>query len=274
MDSRKVVKMAQQPPNQRERSGDKRESGVKSLAKALDLLNYMGRRRQAVGVTELANELDLTKSAVHRLLQTLEATGFVDRNPATRQYFLGPRLFALGKVYESTVALRGLARPIMENLAQQTGEAVHLMVPARSERGLPSLILLDKVESTYQLTITPSPGAVSPTHCTAGGKILLAFAMEGAMEQVESLPRFTVHTITDPDELKAELAQVRAQGYATDREELEIGLTCVGAPVFEGSKVIAALSVSGPTIRLNGGKLDMVREAVLKAAATIRNRLG
>lgn len=267
--------MAQRSPANKPRDGgtDKRESGVKSLVKALDMLNYMGKRRYAVGVTELANELDLNKSAVHRLLQTLEVTGFVDRNPATRQYFLGPRLFVLGKVYEGTVALRGLARPVMEGLARQMGEAVHLMVPARAERGLPSLILLDKVESAYQLTITPSPGAVSPAHCTAGGKVLLAFAMEGALDHVQTLPRHSAHTITDPERLKAELAEIRVQGYALDNEELEVGLTCLAAPVFEGGKAIAAISISGPTSRLSADRLAIVREAVRAAAAEIGCRL-
>jgi DNA-binding IclR family transcriptional regulator len=134
----------------------------------------MGKRRNAVGVTELANELSLNKSAVHRLLQTLEGAGFVDRNPVTRQYFLGPRLFVLGKVYENTVALRGLARPVMERLAGQLGEAVHLMVPARSENGWPSLILLDKVQSTFQLTITPNQVGTSGPATHGGPAIAYA----------------------------------------------------------------------------------------------------
>jgi len=252
----------------------KRESVVKSLTKALDLLNYMGKQRHAVGVTELANEMDLNKSAVHRLLQTLEASGFVDKNPVTRQYFLGPRLFVLGKVYENTVALRGLARPIMERLARQLGEAVHLMVPARSEDGWPSLILLDKIESTFQLTITPNPGAVSPAHCTAGGKVLLAFAMKGALDHVpEPLPRYTPHTITDLASLQAELAEVRRLGYAEDREEVEVGLTCVAAPVFEGEQVVAAMSVSGPSSRLEAPRLEVARQAVIAAAREVRNLL-
>lgn len=252
----------------------KRDSAVKSLTKALDLLNYMGRRRRPVGVTELANEMDLNKSAVHRLLQTLEASGFVDKNQATRQYFLGPRLFVLGKVYESTVTLRGLARPVIERLAQQMGEAVHLMVPAPPEDGLPSLLLLDKIESTYQLTITPNPGAVSPAHCTAGGKVLLAFAMEGALAHVsEPLPRHTEHTITDLATLRAELAHIRAVGYAVDRQELEVGLTCVSAPVYEGDQVVAALSVSGPSSRLVAERLEVARKAAVAAAGEIRNLL-
>lgn len=249
----------------------KRDPAVKSLTKALDLLNYMGRQRHAVGVTELANDMDLNKSVVHRLLQTLEATGFVVKNPATRQYFLGPRLFVLGKVYENTVTLRGLARPVMERLARQMGEAVHLMVPAPPEDGLPSIILLDKVESTYQLTMTPNPGAVSPAHCTAGGKVLLAF---GALEAVaEQLPKHTEHTITDLEALQSELAQIRARGHAVDREELEIGLTCIAAPVFDGDKVVAAISVSGPSSRMGADRLDEARTAVTAAAGEIRNLL-
>ncbi|MDF2628042.1 MAG: yagI [Symbiobacteriaceae bacterium] len=249
----------------------KRDSSVKSLTKALDLLSYMGRQRHAVGVTELANEMDLNKSVVHRLLQTLEACGFVVKNPATRQYFLGPRLFVLGKVYENTVTLRGLARPVMERLARQMGEAVHLMVPAPPEGGLPSIILLDKIESTYQLTMTPNPGAVSPAHCTAGGKVLLAY---GALDAVaEPLPKHTAHTITDLATLRSELAQIRACGHAIDREELEVGLTCIAAPVFEGDKVVAALSVSGPSSRMGADRLDLAREAVIAAAGEIRNLL-
>lgn len=252
-----------------------RDSGVKSLTKALDLLNFMGKRRHAAGITELAHELGLPKSAIHRLLKTLEASGFVDQNPVTKQYFLGPRLFVLGKVYESTVTLRGMARPVMERLAAQLGEAVHLAVPARAERGIPSMILLDKVESTYRLTMTPYPGAMSQAHCTGAGKVLLAYAMDDALDQVDGeLPRYTEHTLTDLAALKAELAAVRARGYAFDNEELEIGLTCVAAPVFEGGHVVASISVSGPTTRITGDRMVQVRQAVLAAARELGELLG
>lgn len=261
-------------PNRGGSEQPKRDSAVKSLTKALDLLNYMGRRRHPVGVTELANEMDLNKSVVHRLLQTMEASGFVTKDPATHQYFLGSRLFVLGKVFENTVALRGLARPVIERLAQQMGEAVHLMVPAPPEDGLPSLLLLDKIEATYQLTITPNPGAVSPAHCTAGGKVLLAFGMENALDRLQNpLPRHTVRTITDLAALRAELAHIQAAGYAVDDQELEVGLTCVAAPVFDGDKAVAALSVSGPSIRLTSERLDVARRAVIAAAAEIHNLL-
>ena len=247
---------------------------MKSLGKALDLLNVMGKRRHPMGVTELAAELEINKSAVHRLLTTLATSGFVDRNPLTRQYFLGPRLFVLGKVYESTVTLRGLARPVLERLAQRLGEAVHLAVPARAERGIPCLILLDKIESSYRLAMTPYPGAVSPAHCTAAGKVLLAYLLEAQLDQVQGpLPSYTPATLSNLDDLKAELVRIRAQGYAMDNEELEIGLTCVAAPIWEGRQVVGAVSVSGPTSRLTTDRLPHVRQAVLSAAQEVSELL-
>ncbi|HEY3366451.1 MAG TPA: IclR family transcriptional regulator [Symbiobacteriaceae bacterium] len=265
---------SKQPTGARTPKAGERDSAVKSLTKALDLMSVMGKRRHAMGVTELAAEVEMNKSSVHRLLKTLAASGYVDRNPTTRQYFLGPRLFALGKVYDSTVALKGLARPVMERLAQQHGEAVHLTVPARSERGIPSLIMLEKIESNYHLTLTPYPGALSPAYCTGAGKVLLAYVMEDSLAELAGpLPRYTVHTVTDVGELRAELATIRDQGYAFDREELEIGLTCVAAPVWEGKQVIGAISLSGPTTRLTPDRFPVVRQSVLAAAREISDLL-
>jgi len=251
-----------------------RDPEVRSLTKALDVLTAMGRRRQEMGVTELAAELDLPKSAIHRMLKTLETAGFVDRNPATRRYFLGARLFVLGKVYESTVTLKGLAHPILERLATQQGEAVHLVVPARAEPGLPSLILLDQIESNYRLTMTPALGSTTPAHCTAGGKVMLAFGDPTVLEKLEGpLPRLTIHTITDVAGLRAELAQIRTVGYAMDREELEIGLTCVAAPLFEANQVVGAISVSGPTSRMTPDRFPTLQQAVITVAREITERL-
>ena len=249
---------------------------ISSLDRGLEILLLLGYEGREMGVTEIARALGVWKSTVHRTLTTLVARGFVQKENGDR-YYLGVKLFTLGMRWRERAGLVPLARPSMEKLARQVGETVHLAVLDADPRAQHSVVVVDKVESDHVLGVTPRVGFGSAAHCSGVGKALLAFSPPGvvtALLQARGLPRRTPHTITDEETLREELALIRERGYAIDNEEMEVGLSCVAAPVFDAHhRVLAAVSVSGPAVRM-AGCFPQLAEAVREAAAQISSRLG
>lgn len=244
-------------------------TGNSSTEKAFRLLFVLGDNGREMGVQELARAAGMDKATTHRFLITLTSLGVVERSPDTGRYRLGLRLFELGNKVAVRTSLVERATEPMERLAREVGETCHLASLYEGQ-----VLYLQKIEAdrNFQIGIT-RVGARVPAHCTALGKVLLAHLSEQELERIikeRGLPRFTPNTITDPETLKMELAGVRANGYALDRQEIEIGLACVGAPIFNSSgQVIAALSVAGPAARINEDALPRLIPLVKEAAAEI-----
>ncbi len=224
------------------------------------------------GISELSRRIDLSKSTVHRLVATLVEAGWLDRNPATDKYRLGLRLFELGSVVAARMEVRQCALPFMQDLMERVGETVHLAVLDGDQ-----LVYVAKVESRHPIRLFSQVGQHGPVHCTGVGKVLLAFAPPEIVERViaAGLPAFTPNTITDPDQLRAHLAQVRAQGYALNQEESEYGLVSVAAPVRDHSgAVVAGLSAAGPSQRLTLDRIPALISQVVETASQVSRALG
>lgn len=249
---------------------------TQAVDRALQILLLLGSEGREMGVSEIASRLDLWKSTVHRTLATLAARGFVSKHPETDRYFLGVKLFSLGMRWREKAGLVPLVRPVMEKLAAELGEAVHLVVLDPDPESPHTVVVVDRVDSAHVLGVTPRVGFGSAAHCSAVGKVLLAHSPPHLVERIirtRGLPRFTPNTITDEQALLAELARTRERGYAIDDEEMEIGLYCVAAPVRDAhGEVVAALSVSGPAARLSPRYQEVARE-VMQAAAEVSARL-
>ena len=255
----------------------KSDYAIQTVSNALRLLEaFQGTER--LGVTELSRVLGLDKNNVFRLLATLEQAGYIDQCAEDDQYRLGVRCLELGHSYAASRNLLRRARPVLESLSRELGETVHIAV----ERGF-DVIHLDG-EVPDQLVVTASRvGKRLPIHCTALGKVLLGCADETRWQTYDrevastgSLEERTRTTITDRDKLFEQLRAVKGQGWAVDVEECEAGLCCVAAPVLEGTgQVIAAISVSGPTARLDEEQLVTGVVPVLTAAtADLSRQLG
>ena len=244
---------------------------VESVRRALRILRCFGPDRPELGVTDLSRELDMHKSTVHRLLVTLEAEGFV-RLVEGGRYALGWRLFELGSAVPAWGAIRQVVLRELERLVQRTGETAHLAVLAEGE-----VLYIEKVESDRPLRMPSSVGRRVPLHCTALGKILLAGLEDDERWRAiygAQLRRFTPSTITDPDAVRNEVEKVAENGYAVDREEIEEGLMCLGAPIVdERGQTCAAISISGPSSRIQP-RLAEHTDAVLEVAASLSGELG
>ncbi|MFB6139104.1 MAG: IclR family transcriptional regulator [Halosimplex sp.] len=228
--------------------GDSQQRGerIQSVATGFRILEAV-RRRDRVGVTELADALDLPKSTVHHYLSTLAADNYLAREDGT--YRLGLGLFTLGAKARTRERIYHVAKPNVDRLAETTGEQARLVVE-RDGRGI---TLYQAAGERVDDPLTDA-GSVEDLHCTAAGKAFLAELPDDRLEAVladHPLPRRTPNTITDADELRAALADIRERGVAFDDEERDEGVRCVASAVSDRSgDLLGAISVSGPADRL------------------------
>ncbi|HMM22868.1 MAG TPA: IclR family transcriptional regulator [Selenomonadales bacterium] len=244
---------------------------INSIDRALDILLLLQQEGREMGVTQISAVLGIYKSTVHRTLATLENKGFVQQNPDNGKYWLGIRLYSLGMLIRERLPLRNIAYPYAKALAEKFNEVVHVSVNDNTASGYPKHVIIDKAMGQQVLSLTPPIGSSAPSHCAAVGKCLLAFGPRQALQKYigNPLPVFTEKTIRNWDDLLKELDRIKARGYAVDDEELELGLTCVAAPILgRNAEIIAAVSLSGPTSRVRARFEEIVKE-LIKTTGTI-----
>lgn len=250
---------------------------IQSVDRALEILLYLHQVGEGTSITKIANDMGIYKSTVYRALATLEARGFVRKNPENDKYWLGHQLFVLGKAVENRMGLPEIVRPYAQRLSQEYQEVVNLSVLERYPGDVyHSTIILKEHSPGQVLLVSPPVGSSSHCHISSVGKCLLAFSegIDLSVYEEKGLLRRTANTITTVDELRAVLEQVRVQGYAMDREEQEVGLTCIGAPILgRNGYAVAAISLSGPTSRMLSGDISKRIEAVCRTARDISGRL-
>jgi IclR family KDG regulon transcriptional repressor len=228
-------------------------SNLSTVSTAVSIVEYIG-ARGAVQPVDIARDLELARANVHRHLITLESIGYVEKDKRG-MYTLTFKLFELGNTVPYHRGLIDTARPSMLRLAQLTGETVNNAVLFDDE-----VLYIDKVEAVTHLKLDRSIGSSDPLHCTSLGKVLLAFQpvdrREKMLERLD-LNAYTPNTITDLQQLRETLDQVRRNGCAYDLQELSRDLNCVAAPVFDpNDSIVAAVSISGPADRFTFEKLQ------------------
>jgi IclR family transcriptional regulator, acetate operon repressor len=250
-------------------NNDGRDLGVRSVDRAISILDLLAHGGARTGA-DVARELSVHRSTALRLLATLERGGLVERDATTGRYRLGPRLPQLAGVVTGAVDLRTVARPVCERLARDAGETATLDVLMGDD-----IVPIEQATASTSLVAVNWLGRRTPVHCTASGKVILGFLVDAERHRLLARPlaALTTHTITSLDDLEAQARTARENGVARTREELELGLDAVAAPVFgaEGA-VIAALDVSGPSHRLR--RLTGLEGLVVDAAADLSRKLG
>lgn len=243
---------------------------VQSVHRAATILEMLARRGTA-GVTEVAAELDVHKSTASRLLATLEQRDLVEQTEARGGYRLGAGLVRLAGATSARLDLVQQARPISRLLALGTGETVNLAV-----MGQQAAVYADQVVASTERPSYNWVGQHTPLHATSNGKVLLSeLADEELPAAAGELTAYTDRTVIDLTTLRAQLGDVRRQGFATASDELEVGLTAIAAPVRDlHGEICASLSVSGPTFRLGPARLAELEPLVRQAALDISGRMG
>jgi len=246
---------------------------LQTVDRALQLLGRFTPERPVWGTSELARELGVAKSMVTRLLETLQAHGFVEQNRETRRYTLGLSLIRLGLVAQRTAGdLHRVAVPVMEQLTRDSGETSLLCV-AREIHS----VCIEQVLAPHQgLHLSIERGSISPLYAGASNKTLLAFLPAERIEQViaAGLSTFTPDTVTDPDRLREQLAEIRRAGWFASSGEFTLDVAAVAAPIFDSrGRVIGALSLGGAATRYTPAYVAALVEKVRKAAEGLTRRL-
>jgi len=245
-------------------------SRVQSIERAFAVLGALA--DGPIGVTEVAERAELPKSTAARLLASLAREGAVEQVPGDTRYRLGGRLATLAAGVLPTRSLARLARPSLAELSASIGEAAGLSVP---EGDLVHYI--EQVDSPNPVSVRDWTGSRLPMHAVSSGQVLLALRQPFALERylAGSRERFTNRTLVDADELRARLADIRRDGFAWTREEFDLGISSVAAPIADASgEVVAAVHLHGPSYRFPvSGTEASIAEQVVTTAARIAGSL-
>ena len=241
-----------------------------TLLKGLALLETLAAGERPRGVSELAQELGIVKSNVHRLLQTLVRCGYVRKSDDPPRYHCTLRMFEFGALLADRIDIRAVAAFHLRRLAESTRESVFLSVLDGTD-----VVYLDKVDSPQSVRAYARIGGRTPAYCSAAGKVLLACQPDDTLAALPPLQAYTARTITDLDELRQALRQVRARGYAINDGEWREGVCGLAAPVSGvGGQPLGALSISGPTQRLGPRVLRNLAPLVMEAARAVSAEMG
>lgn len=246
---------------------------INSLARGLRILKLMAESPEPVGVTEIAEALQVDPSSSYRLLSTLEKHGFVIQEAPRKKYTLGYAALDLAEAVLRRLDVAAAAQPYLRALVAETGESSHLAVLDGTRA-----VFLAREVAPVPLRVDTPVGSWEPAYCTAVGKALIAEMSAPdlrALYPEGTLVRHTDATITNFDDLFSDLARSRARGYAYDDEEMHPGVRCLAAPVRgHQGVIIAACGISGPTTRLTRNRLPELVDSVLRAAKTISRDMG
>lgn len=246
---------------------------IKSVDKAFRIIELMAQESRPMGVTEISKILKINKSTVHATLNTLLDKGYFEQDAEGGKYRLGIAFAQIANACLNTMDFRNKAKPIITRLSKQVNETVHMVVLRQGK-----VVYIEKQESVQSMRIHTEIGKSQPCHCTGVGKAILAWMDPEERRQLikeHGLPRFTDKTITDEGVLYKHLEEIRQKGYAIDDEENEKGLRCIAAPIRDYSgKVVAAISIAGPTTRISNDSLEQMAHLVVEAGLEISRELG
>ena len=242
---------------------------VSNALKIMDLLN----KENELSLTEICRELDIGKASAFRLLYTLEYCGYVHKTNQAR-YKLGTKFAHYGANLLGRQSVVETAKPFLQALRDEFNETTHIAILDKTYR---DIIVMDKEMGNSSIQMSSQIGEQLPSYCTGNGKVLLAYLsseeLEKALSSIEFI-KYTETTITSKESLRSTLSKIRENGYGEDIEESEIGLVCYSGPIrdFKG-KVVAAISISGPSVRMRQNRQALVT-SVKKTAADISRAMG
>lgn len=247
---------------------------VQSIDRVFDIIEALSTCAHGMSLSDLAAEVQLHVSTTHRLLSSLSARGYVQKDFETGKYRLTTRMFEVGSRIISGMNLLSASRPYLEQLASSTNETIHLV----ARQGDEVVYLFKEDTSNSVIRMASSVGLRSPMYCTAVGKSILAHLPESEVQNIwnrTEIKAFTPTTLTRYEDLSQQLREIRKLGYAVDRSEHELGVMCVAAPILDfTSSPIGAISVSAPDTRITEEKLHQIAQLIVRYTNQISTFLG
>jgi DNA-binding IclR family transcriptional regulator len=252
---------------------DKSEYAVQAVNNAIDILEYLGDADSELSISEIGAKFSLTRSNVNKLLATLEHLGYVEHNRYTGNFRLGVKTFQISQAYINKLNLIEISIQVLTKVKEKTRESAYISVLRGG-----NIVYLNLIETDQAVRVLPRIGNVGPAYATATGKAQLAFLPDKELNKLysEKLEKVTENTIDSFSRLKEELKIIKEQGYAVDNEEYELGVKCVGAPIFDFmGKVIAGISISAPVERMDNDRIENeVSKVILEAGRELSTKFG
>ena len=246
---------------------------IQSVEKACDLLIALGNSTEELGVSELSRMLNIGKSTVWKLLNTLENKGFIVKSGNSDKYSLSIKYFQVACQYYNQKPIHTVVRGFMEKLSRKYGETIHFAVKDGDE-----IVYVEKLDGTFNVNIYSKIGRRSPLYAPSVGKVILAnLEREQIMDFLNrvKLNAYTNKTIANKELLMAELDGIRKKGYAIDNEEYELGIRCAGVPIKNiADKIIGGLSISGTTSRMTDELITEMIADLTQASSDIASHIG
>lgn len=238
-----------------------------TLEKGLDILSLFGGRAAALSVPDIQRELDIPQSTLYRLLRSMKSKGWVE-DDASGRYRLGLRILDLARVVQRRLDVVEVARPVMQNLSETTGETI-LLTKISGQQA----ICIERVEGPQLVRVSMERGVLLPLHAGASATILLAYLDGKRRDEILAggdLTRFTENTLVDPEVIRRRLERIRENGYAFSDHEVDQGARSIGAPIFDpDGQITAGISLVAPAGRLPDARIPDMARLVKEAAASI-----
>ena len=244
---------------------------IQSVVKAAKILDILLKKGE-LGISDISAEMSMSKSTVYGIVNTLAETGFIEQDSESKKYRLGLRLFELGSAVENRMDIRTEARPFCEELSRKYSQTVHLATHSEG-----SVVYIDKFDIPDFLIVYSQVGKRAPMNITGVGKAMLAYLDDEYIQKyvINDLVSKTPKSCDTAEKLYKSLENVRNLGYAVDDEEIQLGLRCIAAPIFnKNKKVVAAVSLSGMINAVSSEKTEEIAKDVMLCAANISRRLG
>ena len=251
---------------------DRRSYLLRSVSNAARVLKSFSHDSTSLGVSEISERLGIAKSTAHRLLATLADEGLLVREPNSTKYRLGLKLYELGQRAVSSLEIHDVVPEVLDRLKDRTGETAHVAVLDGRE-----VVYIARRESDRSLRMFQSVGHRNWAHCTATGKLLLAYLEPEEVRALlpKQLEEMTALTITDREVLIKRLGPIRRRGYAENVSEVEPGVASAAAPIWSHeNKVVAAIGAAGPVSRIDEHFSQELVDAVIEAGREASIRMG
>ena len=249
------------------------QTTVQALDRALVILKALAAAEGGLTLSEIAEATDQAPATVYRVLSTFAGHGMVETQAARQLWFVGPEAFRIGSAFIGRSGLVEHARRVMRELMSETGETANLAVADGAQ-----VIFLSQVETHHPIRAFFRPGTRGPIHAAGIGKALLACYPAEELDRLLGPGPFEVYTprtLSDRAALEADLAAIRARGWAMDDEERTLGMRCVAAPIFnEFREAVAGISISGPTVRVTPERAEAIGAQVRAAADRVTRATG
>lgn len=268
-----IQKVNKSDKSKKEEMGMKQGVTIQSVERALQILEYLSGHVSEIGITDIAAYMGLGKSTVYGLVNTLVQEGYLEQNPDNKRYRLGLKLFELGCIVQERMDIREIARPYLKDLSEYFKMTVHMGVYKDQE-----VVYIDKMDAPDTRIVYSQVGKRAPMYCTGIGKAVLAQLKAEDIQWIlegQNLEALTPNTITEKERIFKELEEIRKKGYATDNEEVELGLKCVAAAIHDyHGKPVAAISISSSAVKMTEEKMKEAAAEIMKATLAISKKLG